>query len=92
MGRYSSDVIFNYGYGYCAFAHNICGSEPLIPTGIPDTSTPLTPEFFMNPRCPPSSSSVFPDAEAVKTIGEDLLAKSLPAVGDGVDIPPGASD
>ena len=20
------DVIFNYGYGCCAFAHNICGS------------------------------------------------------------------
>ena len=27
----SSDLIFNYGYGCCAFAHNICGSEPLIP-------------------------------------------------------------
>ena len=24
------DVIFNYGYGCCAFAHNICGSEPVI--------------------------------------------------------------
>ena len=45
----SSDVIFNYGYGYCAFTHNICGSEPLIPAGMPDTSTPLTPEFFVNP-------------------------------------------
>ena len=33
----SSDVIFNYGYGYCAFAYNICGSEPLIPVGMPDT-------------------------------------------------------
>ena len=22
----SSDVIFNYGYGCCAFAHDICGS------------------------------------------------------------------
>ena len=39
----SSDVIFNYDYGCCAFAHNICGSEPLIPTRMPDTSTPLTP-------------------------------------------------
>ena len=39
----SSDVIFNYGYGCCAFAHNICGSELLIPVGMPDTSTPLTP-------------------------------------------------
>ena len=83
----SSDVIFNYGYGYYAFAHNICGCEPLIPTGILDTSIPLTPKFFMNPRCPPSSLSVSPDAEAVKTIGEDLLAKSLPAAEDGVYIP-----
>ena len=48
----SNDVIFNYGYGCCAFAHNICGSEPLIPTRIPDTSTLLTLEFFVNPRCP----------------------------------------
>ena len=84
----SNDVILNYGYGCCAFAHNICGSEPLIPTGMPDTSTPLTPEFFMNPRCPPSSLSVYLDLEAVKSIGEDLLAKSLPTVGDGVNIPP----
>ena len=45
----SSDVIFNYGYGCYAFAHNICRSEPLIPAGMPDTSTPLTPEFFVNP-------------------------------------------
>ena len=84
----SSDVIFNYGYGCYAFAHNLCGSEPLIPVGMPDTSTPLTPEFFVNPRCPPSSSSVFPDAEPVKTIGEDFPAKSHLATGDGVDIPP----
>ena len=84
-----SDVIFNYGYGCCAFAHNICGSEPLIPVGMSNTSTPLTPEFFVNPRCPPRSSSVLLDAEPVKTIGEDLPAKSLPTVGDGVEIPSG---
>ena len=82
----SSDVIFNYGYDCCAFAHNICGSEPLILARMPDTSTPLTPKFFVNLRCLPSSSSVFPDAEPVKTIGEDFPAKSLPAAGDGVDI------
>ena len=49
----SSDVIFNYGYGYCAFAHNIRWSKPKFPPGMPDTSTPLTPKFFVNPRCPP---------------------------------------
>ena len=49
------EVIFNYGYGCCAFTHNICGSKPRIPVGMPDTSTPLTPEFFVNPRCPPGA-------------------------------------
>ena len=24
----SDDTLFNYGYGYCVFAHNICGSKP----------------------------------------------------------------
>ena len=53
----NSDVIFNYGYGCCAFAHDICGSKPMIPAGMPDTSEPLPLEFFVNPRCPPSASS-----------------------------------
>ena len=48
----SSDMIFNYGYGCCVYEHDIHGSKPKIPSGMPDTSTPLTPEFFMNPRCP----------------------------------------
>ena len=26
------DVIFNYGYGCCAFAHNFCGSQPEVQT------------------------------------------------------------
>ena len=43
------DVIFNYSYGYCAFAYDICGSEPVIPDGMPDTSKPLPLEFFINP-------------------------------------------
>ena len=86
----SSDVIFNYGYGCYAFAHNICGSEPLIPTEMPDTSTPFTLEFFVNPRCLPSSSYVLPDTKPIMTIEEDLPAKSLPAAGDGVDIPSGS--
>ena len=47
------DVIFNYGYGYCAFAHNICGSQPEVPNGMLNTSKPLSPEFFINPRFPP---------------------------------------
>ena len=47
-------MIFNYGYGCCAFIHNICGSQPEVPYGILNTSKPLPSEFFINPRCPPS--------------------------------------
>ena len=43
------DVIINYGYGCCAVTHNICGSEPMIPYGMPDKSKSLPPEFFINP-------------------------------------------
>ena len=46
------EVIFNYGYGCCAFTHNIYGCKPGILVGMPDTSNPLPPEFFVNPRCP----------------------------------------
>ena len=44
------NVIFNYGYGCCAFAHNIYGRQLVVPDGMPDTSNPLTLEFFINPR------------------------------------------
>ena len=43
------DVIFNYGYSCCAFANNICGSQPVVPDRMPDTSKSLSPEFFINP-------------------------------------------
>ena len=56
----SGDALFNYDYGCCIFMHNICGSKPHIPDGIPDPSVPLTPEFFANPQCPPSISSAAP--------------------------------
>ena len=49
------DVIFKYGYGCCAFVHNICGSQPVVLDGIPDMSKPLTPGFFINPRCLPGA-------------------------------------
>ena len=48
------DMIFNYGYGYYAFAHNICGNQPEVPDGMPDMSKSLSLEFFINPRWPPS--------------------------------------
>ena len=44
--------IFAYGYRCCMFKHNICGDQPEVPDGMPDSSDPLPPEFFVNPRWP----------------------------------------
>ena len=44
----SIDVIFNYGSNCCAFAHDICGSKPMIHVGMPNTSKPMPLEFFVN--------------------------------------------
>ena len=73
----SSDVIFNYGYDCCAYEHDIRGSKPRIPPGIPDTSTPLTSEFFVNPRCPLGSSFAVSSTEPIETTEEDLAGKGL---------------
>ena len=51
----SGDTLFNYGYGCCAFAHNIRGSKPEIPDGMPNPYVSLTADFFANPRCPPGA-------------------------------------
>ena len=48
------EVIFVYCYGCCMFKHNICGSQPEVLDGMPDSFDPLPPEFFVNPRCPRS--------------------------------------
>ena len=79
----SSDVtLFNYGYGCCAFAHNICGSKPEIPDGMPNPSVPLTAEFFANPRCPPSTSAAASTPGSVVLIEEDRSTLNLPATGE----------
>ena len=46
------DIIFNYGYGCFDFAHNICEIQPEAPDRMLNTSKPLSPKFFNNPRCP----------------------------------------
>ena len=82
----SSDMIFNYGYGCCACAHDIHGSKHKIPHGMPDTSSPLTPEFFVNPRCPLGSSFALSTVEPVETAEEALADKGLPGAEGEVDI------
>ena len=61
----------------------------MIPAGMPDTSAPLTPEFFVNPRCLPGFTSVLSTTEPIEATGEDLLAKGLPTAEGEVDIPSG---
>ena len=92
---FNDDTLFNYGYGCCAFTHNICGSKPHIPDGISDPSIPFTSEFFSNPRCPISVSSTAPALDTIVG-GEDEHSRSSPtAVGEEVVLsidPPAMSD
>ena len=87
------EAIFNYGYGCCAFAHNICGSKPKIPDGMPGTSEPLTLEFFVNPRCPPVAvpvrATVAPKAGVSEGVEHSSIAKAK--VGDNSASPPGVA-
>ena len=49
---------FVYGYGCCAFAHNIRNDQPVVPSGMPPFDEPLPASFFEDPRCPPGSAGV----------------------------------
>ena len=53
----SLELIFAYGYGCCAFKNDIRGDLPKISDGMPNSASPLPPEFFVNPRCPPNSNN-----------------------------------
>ena len=83
----SGDTLFNYGYGCCAFEHNICGSKPEIPDGMPNPSVPLIAGFFANPRCPPSASATASFVDPLVVSGEDHLANSPSAAGEEVVLP-----
>ena len=85
----SGDALFNYDYGCCVFTHNICGSKPQIPDGMPDPSVPLTSEFFANPRCPPSISSIAPALDPVVGSEEEHQETSPTAAGEEANLPIG---
>ena len=70
----SFEAIFNYGYGCCAFAHNICGNKPKIPDGMSGM-----PEFFVNPRCP--SIAVLVGAAVASKAGVSEEVEHPPTVG-----------
>ena len=80
------DMIFNYGYG-CAFVHNIFGSQPVVIDWMADTSKPLPPKFFINPRCP--SGAAFAEATTNDVCpGEAMITpkREAPAAVLGIDI------
>ena len=83
----SDDTLFNYGYGCCAFAHNICGSKPEIPEGMPNPSVPLTVDFFANPRCPPSASIAASALDPIVVSEGDRSVNSPSATGVEVVLP-----
>ena len=85
----SGDTLFNYGYGYCVFTHNICGSKPQIPDGMSDPSVPLTPEFFANPCCPPSISSAAPAPDPTVVNKKQCPKNSQTAAGEEATLPMG---
>ena len=85
----SGDTLFNYGYGCCVFMHNICRSKPQIPDGMPDPSVPLTPEFFANPRCPPSALSAVPALDPAIVSREEHPKSSPTVAGEDETLPMG---
>ena len=52
------ELIFAYGYGCCAFKHDIYGDRLEVPDDMPDFVDLLPLEFFVNPRCPPALIAV----------------------------------
>ena len=83
----SGDTLFNYGYGCCAFAHNICGSKPEIPDDMPNPSVPLTADFFANSCCPPSTSVAASASDPIVVNGEDRLENCPAAAEDEAALP-----
>ena len=87
----SGDTLFNYGYGCCVFTHNICGSKPQILHGMPDPPVLLTPEFFANPRFPPSTSFSAPAPDPAAVSREECPKNSQTVVGEEQTLPMGLS-
>ena len=83
----SGDTLFNYGYGYGAFTHNIRGSKPEISDGMPNPSVPLTADFFANPRCPPGASAAASSLDPVVVSEGDRSVNSPSATGEEVVLP-----
>ena len=67
--------------------HNICGSKPKIPEGMPNPSVSLTADFFANPRCPQGVLAAASSLDPVVVSGEDRLVNSPSIAGEEVTLP-----
>ena len=83
----SDDTLFNYGYGCCAFTHNIHGSKPQIPDGMPNPPGPLTTKVFANPLCPPGALAATSTSAPIVVSGEERSENSLVAAGEEAALP-----
>ena len=71
-------MIFAYGYVCRVFKHNICGDHPRVREGMSDSTDPLPPEFFVNPRCP--SIQAVAKATATKVPPSETVKESMEVV------------
>ena len=85
----SGNTLFNYCYGCCVFTHNICGTKPQIPDEMSDPLVPLTPEFFANPRFPPSTLSDAPAPDPSAVSMEERSENNPSAAGEEATLPMG---
>ena len=74
------DTLFNYGYGCCVFTHNYAGAS--LRSRMEWRILQLTPEFFANPRCPPSTSSAAPTPN-LAVVSKEERPMGLSASSDG---------
>ena len=73
------ELIFAYDYECCMFKHNICGDQSEVPGGMPDSSDPLPPEFFMNLSAPRPQQPLRPyKPRCIKAKGQRNLRGVLP--------------
>ena len=62
--------------------HNIYGSQLKVPDSMPDSSNPLPPEFFANPRCTPVLVVIEAIAAEVDMIDSAKNPEENASVGD----------
>ena len=66
------ELIFAYSYGCCMFKHNIYGEQPKILNDMPNSSDPLSLEFFVNPMCPSTPTATEVDQSEAAGKAEEL--------------------